>query len=79
MKFPVVAHHCVIVYAEKKDMDVMRKLFDAFDLVEPIKESRNSSGGKYASIALSVRFKDSGEMSRFDEQLKAVPGIKMVL
>jgi putative lipoic acid-binding regulatory protein len=79
LEFPVTAHHCVIVYNEQKDFEVTCKLFDSFDLLEPITELRKSSGGKYASLSISVNFKDAGEMARFDEQLKLIPGIKMVL
>lgn len=79
LKFPVVAHHRVIVTAEAKDLAAMRQLFAGFELVEPIVEAHASSGGKYASVAVSVRFHNQDEMSRFDDQLKLVPGLKMVL
>lgn len=79
IKFPVVAHHRVIVNAEAKDLDAMNRLFATFELTEPISEARASSSGKYASLTLSVRFHDATEMARFDEQLKSVPGLKMVL
>lgn len=79
LKFPVVAHHRVIVRAEEKDAAAMQRLFADFELVEPIAETRASSGGKYASFAVSVRFGSKDEMSRFDERLKHVPGLKMVL
>ena len=79
LKFPVVAHHRVIVNAAEKDLAAMVRLFAGFDLAEPIAETRASSGGKYASFAVSVRFRDRDEMARFDGQLKRVPGLKMVL
>ena len=79
LKFPVTAHHRVIVTAGAKDLAAMRRLFAGFELVEPIVEAHESSGGRYASFAVSVRFRDQGEMSRFDDQLKRVPGLKMVL
>ena len=79
LEFPLTAHHRVIVTAEAKDLEGMRRLFDGFELVEPIAEARASSGGKYAWISVSVRFRDQDEMSRFDEQLKKGPGLKMVL
>ena len=79
LKFPVVAHHRVIVNVAEKDAAKMRELFADFDLVEPLVEARASSGGKYASFAVSVRFHDAAEMSRFDEKLELVPGLKMVL
>ena len=79
LRFPVVAHHRVIVNAAEKDVAKMQELFADFELVEPLVEARASSGGKYASFAVSVRFRDAAEMSRFDERLKQVPGLKMVL
>jgi len=79
LKFPVVAHHRIIVRAEKRDAAAMVRLFSGFDLVEPVTEMRASSGGKYVSYGLSVRLSDRDGMNRFDEQLKLVPGLKMVL
>lgn len=79
LHFPVVAHHRIIVNAAEKDASVTAGLFSAFELVEPITETRTSSGGKYAVFAVSVRFQNREEMERFDEQLKRVPGLKMVL
>lgn len=79
LKFPVVAHHRIIVNAEKRDDKATAALFGAFDLVAPVVAGNISSGGKYLSYSLSVRLKDREEMARFDEQLKLVPGLKMVL
>ena len=79
LKFPVVAHHRLICDAARKDDAAMKAAFVGFELVEPVAESRASSGGKYVSYSLSVRLKDRAEMARFDEQLKQVPGLKMVL
>jgi len=79
LKFPVVAHHRVIVNAAERDDAAMARLFDGFDLVEPIAEANASAGGKYISFGLSVRLRDREEMARFDAQLSHVPGLKMVL
>lgn len=79
LRFPVVAHQRLIVIAAERDFAATQALFAAFDLVEPLAEVRASSGGKYVSFALSVRLKDHDEMNRFDERLKRVPGLKMVL
>jgi len=79
LKFPVVAHHRIIVMADKRDHAAMVRLFSDFALVEPVAESRASSGGRYVSYGLSVRLADRSEMDRFDERLKLVPGLKMVL
>jgi len=79
LKFPVVAHHRIIVNTAEKDLAAMQTLFAVFDLVEPVAEARASSGGKYVSFGLSVRLNDRDEMARLDEQIKLVPGLRMVL
>ena len=79
MKFPVVAHHRVIITAALRDDATVQALFKSFDLVEPIAVGNTSSGGKYRSYGMSVRFGTPDEMARFDEVLKLVPGLKMVL
>lgn len=79
LKFPVVAHHRIIVNAGAKDADGMKALFAGFDLVEPVAEGNTSAGGRYVSYGLSVRLRDRNEMARLDEQIRLVPGLKMVL
>lgn len=79
LKFPVVVHQRLIVYAEKRDDAVTKAAFAAFDLVSPVEEARTSSGGRYISYALSVRLKDRAEMSRLDAAIASVPGLKMCL
>ena len=79
LKFPVVAHHRIIVTAELADEERARALFADFDLVEPFAVGRTSAGGKYVSYGLSVRLGDRSEMARLDEAITAVPGIKMCL
>lgn len=79
LKFPVVAHHRIIVTAAARDEAAMQRLFSGFDLVEPVTEANASAGGKYVSYGLSGRLKSREEMARLDEQIKLVSGLKMVL
>ena len=79
LKFPVVAHHRIIVNAAAKDNQATAALFAGFDLVEPVAVGNTSAGGKYVSFGLSVRLASREEMSRLDEAIKQVPGLKMVL
>ena len=79
MKFPVVAHHRLICDAARSDEAAMKAVFAGFELVEPVVESRASSGGKYVSYSLSVRLKDREEMARLDAAIAGVPGLKMCL
>ena len=79
LKFPVIAHHRIIVNAAGRDDGKTVELFKGFELIEPVAVSNTSSGGKYVSFGLSVRLKDREEMARLDEKIKLVPGLKMVL
>lgn len=79
LKFPVVAHHRIIVEVSRRNDAVAKSLFDRFDLVEPFAVGHLSSGGKYVVYNLSVRLADRAEMARVDEAIKAVPGVKMCL
>ena len=79
LKFPVVAHHSLICDAARRDEAAMKAAFAGFELVEPVAESRASSGGKYVSYSLSVRLKDREEMVRLDAAIAGVPGLKMSL
>ena len=79
LKFPVVAHHRLIVDAARRDDAATAAAFAAFELVEPVAESRASAGGKYVSYSLSVQLRDREEMSRFDAAIAGVPGLRMCL
>ena len=79
LKFPVVAHHRLIVDAARRDDVATAAAFAGFELVEPVAESRASAGGKYVSYSLSVRLKDREEMARLDAAIAGVPGLKMCL
>ena len=79
LKFPVVAHHRLIVDAARRDEVATKAAFAGFELIEPVAEARASSGGKYVSYALSVRLHDRGEMARFDAAIASVPRLKMCL
>ena len=79
LKFPVVAHHKVIVDAARRDDAATVAAVAGFDLVAPVEAARVSTGGRYVSYSVSVRLKDREEMTRFDACLPMVPGLKMVL
>ena len=79
LKFPVVAHHRLIVDAARRDDVATAAVFAGFELVEPVAESRASAGGKYVSYSLSARLKDREEMARLDAAIASVPGLKMCL
>ena len=79
LKFPVVAHHRLIVDAARRDDAATVAVFAGFELVEPVTESRASASGKYVSYSLSVRLKDREEMARLDAAIAGVPGLKMCL
>ena len=79
LKFPVTAHQRLIVDAAKRDDAATKAAFVGFDLVEPVIESRTSSGGRYVAYAVSVRLRDREEMARFDAAIATVPGLKMCL
>ena len=79
LKFPVVAHHRLIVVAAERDDAAIKACFEGFDLVEPVAGQRASAGGKYISYGVSVRLPDRETMERLDNAFTAVPGLKMCL
>lgn len=79
LKFPVVAHHRLIIVAAERDDAAIKACFDGFDLVEPVAEQCASAGGKYISYGVSVRLPDRATMERLDQAFAKVPGLKMCL
>ena len=79
LKFPVVAHHRLVIETAKLDEAATQAAFAGFDLVEPVARSRASAGGKYVAYAVAVRLRDRDEMARVDAAIASVPGLKMCL
>lgn len=79
IKYPVTAHHRVIVHAAMRDDEATHRAFTGFNLLEPPKIANMSAGGKYLSYSLSVTLVDAEEARRFDECFKLIPGLKLVL
>lgn len=79
LEYPVVAHHRIIVNADRRDDERVKALFASFDLTEPVTLGNVSSSGKYVSYAVSVRLSGPEETARLDAAIKDVPGIKMCL
>lgn len=79
IKYPVVAHHRLIVNAEAKNEAETRAVFKDFKLVEPVKEVNASYSGKYVSFSLSVKLESKEETAKLDAAIARVPGLKMCL
>lgn len=79
IRFPVIAHHRLIVNAEAKDIAATKALFEGFDLTEDVREVNASASGKYVSFALSVKLSSREEMAKLDEAIARVPALKMCL
>lgn len=79
LKFPVVAHHRLIIIAAERNDAAIKACFEGFDLVEPVAEQNSSAGGKYISYGVSVRLPNRETMERLDQAFAKVPGLKMCL
>ena len=78
--YPAVHHFSVICDAAAGDIEsALQALLSSYDVVSPLSRGRQSSGGKYQVLKLSVRFQGRVEHIAFDTAVKALPGVRILL
>jgi putative lipoic acid-binding regulatory protein len=50
-----------------------------YQISRKLNESNSSRSGRYRSYSISVIFEDRTQMMAFDETVKAIPGVRMLL
>jgi len=79
LKFPVEWKFRVIVESGNDISDDLIKVMKSFGYNELPKAGNSSKGGKYQTWQVKATFQDKATMDLMAEQLRAIPGIKMVL
>ncbi len=79
IEYPAEFHFRVICDATADITADICSVAAAHKITSELKDSNRSSSGKFRSYSLSVIFKKRVEMVRFDETVKAIPGVRMLL
>jgi putative lipoic acid-binding regulatory protein len=79
LAYPAEFHFRVICDAAAETADAIACVASEYTVTGELAESQNSRSGKYRSFSISVVFEKTEEMERFDRQIKALPGVRMLL
>ena len=79
MKYPAEFHFRVICEAAFDISGDIHAAAAGHKITRSFAESNNSRSGKYRSFSISVVFKERAEMVRFDQAVKAIPGVRILL
>lgn len=77
--YPAACHFRIIVGCDFTGEAQLQQVLAASEIVSPLAPGKNSQGGKYRSLQVSVTVKDRAEMVRLDRDLRAVTGVRMIL
>lgn len=77
--YPAACHFRIIVTGDFVADEQLRQVLATSEIVAPLAPGKQSQGGKYRSLQVTVRVKDRAEMVRLDHDLRAVAGVRMVL
>ena len=79
LQYPAEFHFRVIC---DTTVDITADIYSALadhTVTEELKESKSSRSGKFRSYSISMIFEERDGMVRFDETVKAIPGVRMLL
>ena len=79
MQYPAEFHFRVICDATVDIITDMHFAVADHTVTGDLKESKSSRSGKFRSYSISVLFEERAGMVRFDETVKAIPCVRMLL
>ncbi|MFO7938054.1 MAG: DUF493 family protein [Kiritimatiellia bacterium] len=77
--YPAEFHFRVICYADADVSDDITAAASCYRISRSLQASNSSRSGKYRSYSISVIFEDRGQMMLFDETVKAISGVRLLL
>ena len=79
VEYPAEFHFRVICDSTVDISTEIQSAAAAHKITGKLKESNSSRSGKFRSYSISVFFEKQAGMVRFDESVKAIPGVHMLL
>ncbi len=77
--YPAIHHVGIVVEQAYADEVALQAALAGMAVVTPLHEGRASRTGKYRTLRLSVRVESRAELDTLDHDLRAVPGVKLLL
>ncbi|MDX9776725.1 MAG: DUF493 family protein [Petrimonas sp.] len=79
VQYPAEFHFRVICDAQAAVEDSIAAVATQYQVSGCLQRSNSSSAGRFQAYGISVVFKKHDEMVNFDSQIKAIPGVRMLL
>ena len=79
MIYPAECPFRIIVAGDFGAEDKLSQVLAASEITTALVPGNASAGGKFRSLQVTVRVKNRAELVRLDQELRAVPGVRMVL
>jgi len=79
LEYPVEFHFRIICDCGVDVVDSINKIACQYSVTQNLNSSNFSSSRKYHSYSISVIFGSRPEMLIFDRDIKALPGVRMLL
>ncbi len=79
LEYPAEFHFSVICDAGTDLSGSIARVASAYTVTRELAESQSSRAGRYRSFSISVVFDESAQMVRFDREIKALSGVRMLL
>lgn len=77
--FPQTCHFRVIAEDHEHMHFVIETVLMELGVTAPLERSNKSTGGKYASFAVSIEVPSREAMNKIDDELRRIEGVRMVL
>lgn len=77
--YPSDFHFRIIAEGNLRREDGLDAVLSRYCVVSPLSQGNASRGGRYLSLACSVRMSSRKEHAAFDKELRAVEGVRVVL
>ena len=77
--YPGLHHFRVIVEAGNVPWDALHSLLAPREVTAPLTAGNRSGSGKYLSLQVSILVRSRDELEQIHAEIRAVPGVRMLL
>ena len=79
VEYPAEFHFRVICDSAADLFETINVITERYTITQKLDSSKTSTSGKYQSFSVSIIFESRAAMVDFDREIKAVPGMRMLL
>ena len=77
--YPAVHHVGIVMEASFAALGTLEAVLAGVEVVTPLHDGRASHTGKYRTMRVSIRVGSRAELDALDRNLRAIPGVKLLL